>query len=110
MKSRQITRRARVRLKLKAVSDRPRLVLRRSSRHIWAQVIDLKGKVLATGSSKILKEKLTKTESARAVGVAIGEVLVGNKLKKIVFDRSGYRYHGRVKALAEGARQAGLEF
>lgn len=99
----------RVRSKLKAVSDRPRLIVYRSNTHIWVQVVDLSGKVLAAASDKNLA-KGTKTEKSYAVGEKLGGLLKSRKVTKVVFDRGGYRYHGRVKALAEGARKAGLEF
>lgn len=109
--TRKISRVLRVRKKIRAVSDRPRLTVYRTNVHIWAQVIDDKsGKVLAATSSKSLKVKGTKTEKSTIVGTEIAKLCLKAELKKVVFDRSGYRYHGRVKALAEAARSGGLEF
>lgn len=112
MKStRKLSRVLRVRKKIRAVSDRPRLTVYRTNAHIWAQVIDDKsGQVIAATSSKALKIKGTKSEKSTQVGIEIAKLCLKGDLKKIVFDRSGYRYHGRVKALAEAARTGGLEF
>lgn len=113
-------RRVRRGLKAKAVqrhSARPRLVVYRSSCHIYAQVIvrsELGDKVLVSSSTldKELKTSLTgnKVEQARQVGKLLGERAKVNQISDIAFDRSGYKYHGRVKALADGAREAGLNF
>lgn len=93
-------------------SGRPRLTVQRTNTHIWAQLInDQTGAVIAAVSTKSLKEvKGTKTEKATAVGVAIAAAGKAQKVTKIVFDRGAYKYHGRVKALADAARQGGLEF
>lgn len=105
-----------VRAKIKAVSDRPRLSVFRSLKHIYAQIIDDKrGHTLASASSievlKNLKEKkLKKKEIAYEVGKLLAKKAKKIGIKKIVFDRGPYKYHGRVKALAEGARKEGLEF
>ncbi len=104
-------RKNRVRLHIRAVSDRPRLSVIRTNAHIWVQLIDdTKGLTLAATSSKTLGVKGTKTEVATKVGEKIAELALANKVKKITFDRGAYRYHGRIKALAEGARKAGLNF
>ena len=110
LKRQQRTRR--VRRKLKAVSDRLRLSVFRSNRHIWAQIIDdNQGVTLVAASSKNLDNlKGTKTEQAAAVGKLLAERALAKKIKQVYFDRGGYRYHGRIKALAEAARQGGLEF
>ena|SRR5690606_18234336 len=113
-----VTRRAgRVRRKLKEVaSDRPRLCVYRSSKNIYAQVIDdTKGHTLAAASSleKELKGKLktgADIEAASAVGKLVAERAKKAGVGKVVFDRGAYLYHGRVKALAEAAREGGLEF
>lgn len=93
-------------------SGRPRLTVLRTNAHIWAQLInDQTGIVIAAVSTKSLKEvKGTKTEKAIAVGKAIAEAAKAQKVTQIVFDRGAYKYHGRVKALADAARTAGLEF
>jgi large subunit ribosomal protein L18 len=90
----------------------PRLSVFKSSKHIYAQIIDdEKGKTLASASSAILKKsKKTKSEKAKEVGKAVAEKAKEAGVKKVVFDRGRYSYHGRVKSLAEGARESGLEF
>jgi len=110
-------RRARTRFKLKKVSnDRPRLSVFRSSKHIYAQVIDdIAGKTVAAASSRDvdLKEKL-KTGADVAAAAEVGKLLAERAMKagvkEVVFDRGPYLFHGRVKALAEGAREGGLSF
>ena len=95
---------------------RPRLVVFRSLKHIYVQAIDdVNQKVLATASDleKSLKSEtagLKKGERARKVGEAVGKKLLEKNIKAVVFDRNGFIYHGRVKQVAEGAREAGLEF
>ena len=90
----------------------PRLSVFRSNQHIWAQIIDDKhGKTLASASTKTVKEaKGTKSEKAAAVGQAIAALALEKKIINVRFDRGNYRYHGRVKALADGARSGGLKF
>jgi large subunit ribosomal protein L18 len=101
----------RVRAKLSENLGLPRLSVYRTNRHIWAQIIDDKhGKTLATASTKTLTNKGTKTELAALVGEAIALVALDKKIIKVRFDRGLYRYHGRVKALADGARSKGLNF
>jgi large subunit ribosomal protein L18 len=106
----------RVRNSLHGTPERPRLSVFRSSLHIYAQVIDDEsGKTLAAVStlSKDVREgvtEATKTEAAKKVGEAIAKLCLSKGVKKVVFDRGGYQYHGRVSALADAARQAGLEF
>ena len=104
---------ARVRQKVRGTSERPRLSVFRSNRHIYAQVIDdIHGKTLAQVSDlKLTKEKgATLCVRAAKVGEAIGKAAIEKKIKTVVFDRGGYRYHGVVKALADGARKSGLRF
>jgi large subunit ribosomal protein L18 len=110
-------RRSRVRSSLKKKSDgRIRLSVHRSGLHIYAQVIDdVKGTTVAAASTvdKDLKGKLKSTsniEAAKAVGKLVAERAVSKGIKEVVFDRGGYMYHGRVKALAEAAREGGLSF
>ncbi len=93
------------------VSGLPKLSVFRSSKHIYASLVDANtGKNVFSVSDKDLKKKVTKVEKAKEVGKQFAEKAIKNKVKKIVFDRSGYLYHGRVRALAEGAREGGLEF
>jgi large subunit ribosomal protein L18 len=105
-------RKNRVRSKIKN-SDKPRLSVYRSNAHIYAQVIDdANGKTLVGASEKelALKEKKSKTEVSKELGSLIAKKALGKKIKEVVFDRGSYKYHGRVKALAEGAREGGLKF
>lgn len=106
----QFTRRTlRVRHSLKSGSARPRLSVYRSTTHIWAQIIDDSRHVtLASASDLTLKG--TKTEKAKAVGTQIAASAQKAGVTTVVFDRGSYPYHGRIKALAESARQAGLQF
>lgn len=106
-------RKARVRHALTKVKHpRPRLVVTRTNQHIYAQIVDLEGKTIVASSDAMLssKKKQTKTEAATAVGTDIGAKAKKAKVTQVTFDRSYYKYHGRVKALAEAARSAGLEF
>jgi large subunit ribosomal protein L18 len=101
----------RVRKNVRGVADRPRLAVFRSSNHIYAQVIDDdRGHTLASATSLELKSGDTKTVTAKAVGEAIAKQALAAGVTKVVFDRGGYKYHGRVKALAEAARSGGLSF
>ncbi|MDD4761800.1 MAG: 50S ribosomal protein L18 [Candidatus Pacebacteria bacterium] len=90
----------------------PRLSVFKSNKYIYAQIInDESGKTLAFASSSLVKkDKKNKTEEAKKVGITIGNKAKEAGIKKVVFDRGRYAYHGRVKSLAEGAREAGLEF
>jgi len=102
----------RVRAKIKGTAKVPRLCVFRSSKNIYAQVIDdEKGKTLASASDlEIKKKKDKKAVLATKVGNLIAKKAIEKKINKVVFDRGGYKYHGRVKALAEGARDGGLKF
>ena len=103
---------ARIRAKLSGTAERPRLNVYRSLGHIYAQVIDdQQGVTLVSASTLAAKVKTGgNLAAAKEVGKAVAELAVGKGIKKVVFDRGGYLYHGRVKALAEAARAAGLEF
>jgi large subunit ribosomal protein L18 len=106
----------RVRVKVKGTNSRSRLCVFRSLNHIYAQVIDdLKGHTLASASTldaeiKSEKEAKAKTGEAELVGSLIAKRALSKGISQVVFDRGGYKYHGRIKALAEAARQAGLKF
>ena len=106
----------RVRLKVQGSSERPRLNVFRSLRHIYVQVIDdASGNTLVSASSLGLPEDnqsngLSKTQLAQRVGTEIAQRAKTAGVNRVVFDRGGYKYHGRVKALAEAARKGGLEF
>lgn len=108
----RVRRHARVRAKLSGSAEAPRLCVYRSNKNIEAQLIDdVKGVTLVSSSSMALKlENGSNIEAAAKVGKDIAEKALAKKIKKVVFDRSGYIYHGRVKALAEAAREAGLDF
>ena len=105
-----------IRKRVHGTAARPRLTVFRSLKHIYAQAIDdVTGKVLAVASdsSKAVNAELTgkkKAERAKEVGIAVGKKLLEQNVKQVVFDRNGYIYHGRVKQVADGAREAGLEF
>lgn len=105
-------RRRRIRSRVKGTAERPRLTVFRSNRGIYCQVInDLDGKTLVSASSLEIKETgLKKSEVAEKVGKMLAGKAKENNIEKVVFDRGSYLYHGRVKALAEGARKGGIEF
>ena len=103
----------RIRSRVAGTQERPRLAVFRSLYHIYAQVIDdQQGHTLVSASSteKDLKGKGGNVEGAKTIGKAIAERAKEKGIKLVVFDRGGYQYHGRVKALADAAREAGLEF
>jgi large subunit ribosomal protein L18 len=102
----------RIRQKLAGTAERPRLNIYRSLNHIYAQVIDdQKGETLVSASTLAMKIKTGgNVAAAREVGKAVAELAVKKGVKKVVFDRGGYLYHGRIKALADAAREAGLDF
>jgi large subunit ribosomal protein L18 len=106
-------RHVRIRLHTEGTSARPRLAVFRSLNHIYAQVIDdASGRTLASASSleKELKGSGTKSEEAKSVGKVLADRAKTAGVERVVFDRAGFRYHGRVKSLADAAREAGLEF
>ena|SRR3989304_6146726 len=99
-----------IRKKIVGTSDRPRLAVFRSNQHIYAQIIDDKiGKTLAF-ESDLKKDKMPKAEMAYEVGKNLAAKARKLKIKKVVFDRGGFLYHGRIESLAKGAREGGLEF
>jgi large subunit ribosomal protein L18 len=104
----------RVRKKVNGSEERPRLNIYRSTNHIYAQVIDdAQGKTLAAASSVEKSLGLStggNVDAAKAVGKAVAERAIAAGITKVVYDRGGYLYHGRVKSLADGAREGGLEF
>jgi len=110
----RLKRKKRVRSKVFGTIERPRLSVYRSNKFIYAQLVDDgKKKTLLSASDLELKSKKeagTKTQKAYLVGEMISKKAKLKKITKIVFDRGGYRYHGRVKALADGARKGGLDF
>jgi large subunit ribosomal protein L18 len=104
----------RIRLRVEGSGSRPRLAVFRSLNHIYAQVIDdASGKTLAAASTvekELRAAKQTKTDEAKVVGRLVAERAKAAGVERVVFDRAGFRYHGRVKALADAARETGLEF
>jgi large subunit ribosomal protein L18 len=103
----------RIRRKLSGTAERPRLAVFRSVAHIYAQVIDdVEGRTVVSASSvdKVGKTKGGNVAAAKAIGKLVAERAKEKGIKSVVFDRGGYQYHGRVKALADAAREAGLEF
>ena len=110
------TRHRRIRKKISGTSLRPRLAVFRSARHIYAQAIDdSAGNTLAASSTLTIQKSLKKTytgnkEAAKAVGADVAKKLIEKSISTVVFDRGGFVYHGRVQALADGAREAGLNF
>ena len=103
-----------LRKKIKGTAQAPRLNVYRSNSEIYAQLVDDKGgkTIAAVGSidKSIQATKVNKTEQAKLVGKLIAEKAVANGITEVVFDRNGFLYHGRVKSLAEGAREGGLKF
>lgn len=102
----------RIRKKVKGTADRPRLSVFRSNKDIYCQVIDdVNGTTLLAASSKDagIASDSNKTEQAKAVGKSLAERALSKNITGVVFDRNGYLYHGRVKALADGAREGGLK-
>ena len=108
-----VQRKARIRSKIRQVSDRPRLSVSRSNRYCYVQVIDKSGNTVLGLSEKVLVktgEKMSPMERARALGVSVAKVALEKKIKEVAFDKGRFSYHGRVKAIAEGAREGGLSF
>jgi len=116
-KVRRLRRRHHVRKRVRGTAERPRLTVFRSSKHIYAQLIDDdSGRTLACASSAVAKAEREKApyggnvKAATAVGKKLAEVARAAGVTKVAFDRGHYKYHGRVKALADGAREGGLQF
>ncbi|HMQ07120.1 MAG TPA: 50S ribosomal protein L18 [Saprospiraceae bacterium] len=100
-----------IRKKISGTALKPRLSVFRSNTNIYVQAVDdISGATLAASSTRTLNTEKKGIEAAKEVGKDIGNQLLNKKIETAVFDRSGYLYHGRVKALAEGAREAGLKF
>jgi len=108
----KMRRKNRVRSKITGTKDRPRLSVFKSNRFMYAQLInDKEAKTILGVSEKHLKEKLTgKSARAKAVGVLLAKKAIEKKVKKVIFDKGSYAYHGRVSEVAKGAREGGLEF
>lgn len=107
-KNKNVQRQTRIRKKVASVSARPRLSVFRSNRYVYAQVIDKAGNTIVGLSEKALKVKGTPIERAKLVGAEIAKLALAKKVKEVAFDKGRFAYHGRVKAIAEGAREGGL--
>ena len=112
----RLTRHRRLRKKISGTEIRPRLAVFRSAMHIYVQAVDdISGRTIAASSTAVIKKSLKKTytgnkDAAKAVGADVAKKLLDKSISSVVFDRGGFVYHGRVQALAEGAREAGLKF
>jgi len=112
----RLTRHKRLRKKISGTELRPRLAVFRSAMHIYVQAVDdISGRTIAASSTAVIKKSLKKTytgnkDAAKAVGADVAKKLLDKSISSVVFDRGGFVYHGRVQALAEGAREAGLKF
>ncbi|KKT17830.1 MAG: 50S ribosomal protein L18 [Candidatus Nealsonbacteria bacterium RIFCSPHIGHO2_01_FULL_43_31] len=111
-KQRKLRRQRRVRAKILGSSKKPRLCVFRSNKHIYVQLIDdvQKKTILSASDQKLKKGKTVKVDSAKEIGRMIAKAALEKKIEKVIFDRGPYKYHGRVKAVAEGAREGGLKF
>lgn len=107
---RKIQRQQRIRRKIRSTSTLPRLSVFRSNQHIYAQIIDDGKGITMLSVAEKNEGKGTKIERAKVVGLELGKLAAEKKIKQVVFDKGSYAYHGRVKALAEGAREGGLQF
>jgi large subunit ribosomal protein L18 len=113
---RRLRRKESIRRRISGTAERPRLAVVRSAKHIYAQAVDdTTGRILAAASDLEAGVKgdgdgKKKKERARLVGKAIGQKLLGQKIDAVVFDRNGFMFHGRIKEVADGAREAGLKF
>lgn len=111
IKNTRVKRQTRIRKKIAGVTTRPRLSVFRSNNYCYAQIIDKTGDTLFGLSDKgIAKEKSTPIEKARLLGIEIAKMAKTKKIKEVAFDKGRFSYHGQVKAVAEGAREGGLEF
>lgn len=109
--SSRLMRKRRVRAKISGTPERPRLAVFKSLKGIYAQVIDdTVGKTLASAKLVDIKKAKNTIEGAKEVGKLVAEKCIALKIENVTYDRAGYRYHGKVKALAEGAREGGLKF
>ncbi|MGZ3802716.1 MAG: 50S ribosomal protein L18 [Pseudobdellovibrionaceae bacterium] len=110
-KQNRLTKKIRIRKTVNGTEDRPRLCVFRSGKHMYAQIVnDVNGHTLASASSLNVDTKNSGIDLAKEVGIAIAKNALAKNIKSVVFDRNGYLYHGRVKSLADGAREGGLNF
>jgi large subunit ribosomal protein L18 len=105
-------RQIRIRQKIKKTTDRTRLSVFRSNRYCYAQIITPNGETVVSVSEKVLQKagKLSPIDAAKQVGLSIAKLAIEKKITEVVFDKGRFSYHGRVKALADGAREGGLQF
>jgi large subunit ribosomal protein L18 len=106
----RIRRHVRIRKKMTGTAERPRLCVYRSLKHIYAQIVDDTSSKTLVSSGKLAKTEKGKLSESKLVGTKIAELALAKGITQVVFDRGGYQYHGRIKALAEAARAAGLKF
>ncbi len=107
----RLKKKAKIRKKVQGSAERPRMTVFRSARHIYAQLVDdVTGNTLISVSSLTSEAKGKKAEIAKEIGALLGKEALSKNIKNVVFDRAGYLYHGRIKAIADGAREAGLNF
>jgi large subunit ribosomal protein L18 len=110
-KANRLKKKIRIRKTVMGTDERPRLVVFRSSGHMYAQVVnDITGTTLAAASSLKTKEAANGVDQAKKVGLEVAKAALSKNIKNVVFDRNGFIYHGRVKALADAAREGGLNF
>jgi large subunit ribosomal protein L18 len=108
--NKRIKRHKRIRSRMFGTAQRPRLSVFKSNKHIYGQLIDDENIKIIAASGDLDIKKGSKTEKSKEVGKLIAKKAQENKITEVVFDRAGFPYHGRIKALAEGAREAGLKF
>ena len=107
----RLVKKMRVRKKLSGDAEKPRLSVFKSAKHIYAQLVDdVAKKTLAASSSLKIDGKMKGVDQAKKVGAEIANLAKSKNISQVVFDRNGFQYHGRIKALADGAREAGLKF
>lgn len=107
----RLKKKIRIRKSVKGTEERPRLCVFRSNKHIYAQIVDdVKGTTLVSTSSLKLEEKVAGMDMAKKIGQSVAKAALDKKITNVVFDRNGYIYHGQIKALADGAREGGLNF
>lgn len=107
----RLKKKIRIRKSVRGTEERPRLCVFRSNKHIYAQIVDdVKGTTLVSTSSLKLEEKAAGVEMAKKIGQSVAKAALDKKITNVVFDRNGYIYHGQIKALADGAREGGLNF
>ncbi len=110
-KANRLKKKIRIRKTVMGTEERPRLVVFRSSGHMYAQVVnDVTGTTLAAASSLKVKDAGKGLDQAKSVGLEVAKAAISKNIKNVVFDRNGFIYHGRVKALADAAREGGLNF